>query len=407
MSSLAMPLLIINLGGEMSYILEQRLQAQNVIEDKSVKVLHEIISAMLNKTFLKKLFYPQPITTRTSVRQLFEKIAHSSIMRLNDASMDKLFDLMTMAVKYQIVMVRHPYELFNVTLNHLDGIRSVMKGNDNMTECLDFAYQMLRQIYFTLPEWKMALIRHTMLSFFQDAKVKVSILMREDKQNREGDFNIVQNPVLLPPHANIPGSVRYYTNGEFLNSINFPLPSSFVSCPVTNEEYDKRLGMEVTDRGTVLGHNMYATLNEAVQVKDGTGGREDAAPAGPLGDELSLLTKLLTSNDDASSASQHVVLSLFDDDDDEPKKKGSKANGSSSTTVGKVKISKTSRPLDSAMKELSIRPTSKKGKGENLANLMEEASATKQKPRSASVKKRSDSAKGQRTPSRNGSAKKK
>lgn len=90
--------------------------------------------------------------------------------------------------------------------------------------------------------------------------------MREDKQNREGDFNIVQNPVLLPPHANIPGTVRYYTNGEFLNSINFPLPSSYVSCPVTNEEYDKRLGMEVTDRGTVLGHNMYAALNEAVQV---------------------------------------------------------------------------------------------------------------------------------------------
>ena len=54
-----MPLLIINLGGEMSYILEQRLQAQNVIEDKSVKVLHEIISAMLNKTFLKKAIYKE------------------------------------------------------------------------------------------------------------------------------------------------------------------------------------------------------------------------------------------------------------------------------------------------------------------------------------------------------------
>ena len=57
--------------------------------------------------------------------------------------MDKLFDLMTMAVKYQIVMVRHPYELFNVTLNHLDGIRAVMKGNDSITDCLDFAYQMV------------------------------------------------------------------------------------------------------------------------------------------------------------------------------------------------------------------------------------------------------------------------
>lgn len=91
--------------------------------------------------------------------------------------------------------------------------------------------------------------------------------MREDKQNREGDFNIVQNPVLLAPHANIPGTVRYYTNGEFLNSTNFPLPSVYASCPVTNEEYDKRLGLEVTDRGTVLGQNMYVALNETVQVR--------------------------------------------------------------------------------------------------------------------------------------------
>ena len=86
-------------------------------------------------------------------------------------------------------------------------------------------------------------------------------------------------------------------------------------------------------------------------MKDGTGGREDAAPTGPLGDELSLLTKLLTSNDNSSSTAQHIIINLFDDDD-EPKKKGSKTNGSASTTVGKVKISKASRPLDSAMKEV-------------------------------------------------------
>ena len=38
-----------------------------------------------------------------STKQIFEKIAHSSIMRLNKNSMDKLFDLMIMAFKYQII----------------------------------------------------------------------------------------------------------------------------------------------------------------------------------------------------------------------------------------------------------------------------------------------------------------
>ena len=33
---------------------------------------------------------------------MFDKLAHASIMRLNANSMDKLYDLMTMAVKYQV-----------------------------------------------------------------------------------------------------------------------------------------------------------------------------------------------------------------------------------------------------------------------------------------------------------------
>lgn len=36
-SLLAMPMLVINMGGEMVYILEQRLRAQNIPTDKSRK----------------------------------------------------------------------------------------------------------------------------------------------------------------------------------------------------------------------------------------------------------------------------------------------------------------------------------------------------------------------------------
>ena len=37
MSSLAMPMLVVNLGCEMLYILEQRLKAQSIPADKSCK----------------------------------------------------------------------------------------------------------------------------------------------------------------------------------------------------------------------------------------------------------------------------------------------------------------------------------------------------------------------------------
>lgn len=49
MSMRTMPILFLNMGGEMAYILEQRLQAQSVRTDKSTKVMGDILSTMFNK----------------------------------------------------------------------------------------------------------------------------------------------------------------------------------------------------------------------------------------------------------------------------------------------------------------------------------------------------------------------
>jgi hypothetical protein len=106
----AMPLLIINMGGEMLYILEQRLQAQEIVEEKSLRgsdlglqvlcgvgshpnlctVLQDVISTMFSEKFIGELFKPQRIYSNSSTRQIFDRLAHSSIMRLNESSMDKV-----------------------------------------------------------------------------------------------------------------------------------------------------------------------------------------------------------------------------------------------------------------------------------------------------------------------------
>ena len=41
----------------------------------------------------------------TSTRQIFQKLAHSSIMKLDATSMQKLFDLMLMGLKYQTQLI--------------------------------------------------------------------------------------------------------------------------------------------------------------------------------------------------------------------------------------------------------------------------------------------------------------
>ena len=112
------------------YILAQRLQAQNVPTDKSKRVLQDVIRTMYNKMFIDELFRPQDVYSMHSTRQIFDRLAHSSIMRLNESSMDKLFDLMTMGFKYQMLACSYPQELLFVTLNHLYQLRAKVEDSD-------------------------------------------------------------------------------------------------------------------------------------------------------------------------------------------------------------------------------------------------------------------------------------
>lgn len=96
--SYASPIILLNMGGEMFYILEQRLRAQAVDSEKGVKVLTDIIKMLLNKNFVDPLFQSQKTLTMQFTKQLFDKMVHCSIMKLNEASFNKLFDLMLMGL---------------------------------------------------------------------------------------------------------------------------------------------------------------------------------------------------------------------------------------------------------------------------------------------------------------------
>lgn len=77
-------MIVLNMGAEMLYILEQRLNAQNIASDKGGKVMVDITSCLFNRDYVRMLFQPQEMYTIPSVRKIFEKLAHSSIMRLSD-----------------------------------------------------------------------------------------------------------------------------------------------------------------------------------------------------------------------------------------------------------------------------------------------------------------------------------
>ncbi|MBZ3870429.1 Protein OSCP1 [Sciurus carolinensis] len=197
MSVRTLPLLFLNLGGEMLYILDQRLRAQNIPGDKARKdewtevdrkrVLNDIISTMFNRKFMEELFKPQELYSKKALRTVYNRLAHASIMRLNQASMDKLYDLMTMAFKYQVLLCPRPKDVLLVTFNHLDAIKGFIQDSPTILQQVDETFRQLTETYGTLSAGEFQLIRQTLLIFFQDLHIRTMQLFLQE--------NIVPNPL--------------------------------------------------------------------------------------------------------------------------------------------------------------------------------------------------------------------
>eukprot|EP00605_Chrysophyceae_sp_TOSAG23-4_P001750 GSChrysophyteH1.ASY1.ANO1.1937.1 assembled CDS len=216
-SEYAMPIIIINMGGEMIYILHQRLLAQNVPPAKQRQVLLEVIGAMFDPSFCVGLFQPQMMYTCTSARQIFDRLAHSSLMRLNKSSMDKLFDLMTMSFKHQILNCSHPREFLYVTLLHLQAIRNIVQGHTQTMNLLSETEVKLISLYGPSGPCSglgpQMLLKQSLLEFLQDKKVRASLFLQHDIQTRDGSFNLsITGP--LPFGTLVPGSVRVLDRGR-------------------------------------------------------------------------------------------------------------------------------------------------------------------------------------------------
>lgn len=160
---------------------------------------------MFAPKFIDELFKPQDMYTDGATRQVFDRLAHSSIMRLNSTSMDKLYDLMTMGFKQQILACKQPREVIDVTLTHVETLRDMVAGLE-AERLLDVTRDRIVRTYGSLPVGELWRLRRALLNFFQDRRVKVSLFLQDKVQNLDGTM-VLSRKGPLPPLAMIPGKV--------------------------------------------------------------------------------------------------------------------------------------------------------------------------------------------------------
>ncbi|XP_033951034.1 protein OSCP1a [Pseudochaenichthys georgianus] len=290
MSMRTLPLVFINLGGEMLYILDQRLQALNTSEDNSEKVMNGIVGAMFSKDFMDELLKPQQLYSHRTLKTVLTRIAHASIMRLNPASMDRLYELMVMAFKYQIFLCPRPKDLLLITYNHIDTIRELVKDTPVVVNQVDETHRKIIEVYSSLPEGEFQLLRQTLLIFFQDMHVRVSLFLKIQVQNPNGRFALsTSGPV---PHGiDVPGLIRTFDGkGREVRRSEFPSGGSYSSS--VREGCFELHG----DRVIRLGMDMY-TVNhpEETHTSKDTFVKTDNTPNLLAKEELNLLARLMGS----------------------------------------------------------------------------------------------------------------
>ncbi|XP_008692613.2 protein OSCP1 isoform X2 [Ursus maritimus] len=311
MSVRTLPLLFLNLGGEMLYILDQRLRAQNIPGDKARKVLNDIISTMFNRKFMEELFKPQELYSKKALRTIYDRLAHASIMRLNQASMDK--------------------------------------------------------VYGGLPAGEFQLIRQTLLIFFQDLHIRVSIFLKDKVQNSNGRFVLpVSGPV--PWGTEVPGLIRMFNDkGKEVKKVEFKHGGHYVTAP-------KEGSFELYgDRVLKLGTNMYS-MNRPVETHMSGASKslasrtqESIAPNPLAKEELNFLARLMGGMEikKPSGPEPGFRLNLFTTDEEEEQ-------------------AALTRPEELSYEVINIQATQDQQRNEELARIMGEFEVTDQPRQSAS-----------------------
>ena len=256
---MAMPIIIYNLGGEMIYVLCSRLKAQEIPKDKSVKVIHDVVSHLFDKKFIAGINKHKIVAKHQDVRQMFEKLAHSSIMRLNSTSMSKLFELMLMSLKLQILRTRYPEEMFKITLNHLESIRSILtdqdpSGNKDLINDLNECISNFNKDYSQLTPYDYVILKQTLLRFLQGKNVKVSIFIQDNLQSNNSTIYLPMNEK-APPLVNKPGVIKEFdSNGKVTKEdfIELKLSSLYIANSNKNRmaNFDTVLGLNIFSNET-------------------------------------------------------------------------------------------------------------------------------------------------------------
>ncbi|XP_034016274.1 protein OSCP1-like [Thalassophryne amazonica] len=187
--------------------------------------MNDIIGTMFSKAFMDELLKPQHMYSHRTLKTVLARLAHSSIMRLNPASIDRLYELVIMAFKYQVFLCPRPKDLLLISYNHIDAIRELVQDTPVVQNQVDETHRKIIEVYSSLSEGDFQHLRQTLLIFFQDMHVRVSPLLFHRKKCIQVKYFSFTNSIFVFTQVSFFQKTQAQNpNGRFTLSTSGPVP---------------------------------------------------------------------------------------------------------------------------------------------------------------------------------------
>lgn len=182
--------LVYNLGCEMIYVLHHRLQSLKVDYDKIIKTLIDICRTLFSEKITQKLFEPKPLLGLEYIKSQLFQVCHCSIITLDTTSFTKLYEMILIAIKKQILTSANMHGLYHITTNHLATVSKIIKDKSILAKVTkDF-----ENIFVGLmSNYDYYIMRCKILNSQNPKNVKVSFYLADKTQSNDGNI-VVQPP---------------------------------------------------------------------------------------------------------------------------------------------------------------------------------------------------------------------
>ena len=179
-------ILIYNLGCEMIYVLHHRLKNLDVAADKIQKAIIDISKTLFSDKVISKLFEPKPILGLEYIKSLLFQICHCSIITLDISSFTKLYEMILIGIKRQMLAMVNMQGIYHMTINHLTTVGKLVKDKNLFTN-IDEEFQ---KLFNQMSNYDYYMIRCFILNSLNPKNVKVSFYLSDKSQSSDGNITV-------------------------------------------------------------------------------------------------------------------------------------------------------------------------------------------------------------------------